>query len=97
MENMKDYHNLEVLKMGSLEAAKLFEPRSMDMVFLDASHEYEDIKADLAAWAPIAKKWLCGHDLYMGGVKRALDEAGIRYRSVGFRFPWCLWYSEVQA
>jgi predicted O-methyltransferase YrrM len=40
LENTKDFKNLEVLKMDSLEAAKQFEPRSVDMIFIDASHEY---------------------------------------------------------
>ena len=96
-ENTKDYNNLEVLKMTSLEAAKTFPPKSIDMVFIDGDHSYTSVKADLEAWAPIAKKWLCGHDLYFleQDVKRALEDLGIKYRSVGFNYPLCMWYSEV--
>jgi hypothetical protein len=94
-ENTKDLKNLEFLKMDSVEAAKKFEPKSIDMVFIDAGHEEENFKADMKAWLPIAKKFICGHDLYFGGVKKVLDELKIKYQSVGFNYPLCLWFAEV--
>ena len=96
-ENTKDCANLELMKMDSVEAAKHFKPRSVDMVFLDAAHEYDNFMPTLKAWLPIAKKFLCGHDLYFGDTKKVLDELGVKYRSVGFNYPLCLWYSEVSA
>jgi hypothetical protein len=46
------------------------------MVFIDGSHEYEDVKRDIMAWKTRMKKTglLCGHDISYPGVKKAVDE-----------------------
>jgi predicted O-methyltransferase YrrM len=64
------------LRMPSLEAAMQFEDNSIDFVFLDASHEYEDIKADIEAWYPKVKPGglFAGHDYEWDGVYRAVSE-----------------------
>jgi hypothetical protein len=70
------------LKITSLEAAKKFKDKSLDFVFIDASHEYEDIKNDIIAWYPKIKEGgvLAGHDFYVEGydwypgVKKAVKE-----------------------
>jgi hypothetical protein len=73
--NVLGLDNVIPLRMTSLEAA-IHAPES-DMVFIDASHKYEDVLADIAAWLPKAKKIICGHD-YMDtkhpGVRKAVDE-----------------------
>jgi SAM-dependent methyltransferase len=47
-----------------------------DMVFIDGSHEYPDVKRDITIWrerlAPGGL--LCGHDASWPGVERALNE-----------------------
>jgi predicted O-methyltransferase YrrM len=52
------------IRMESLKAVDLYEDESLDMVFLDASHRYEDIKNDMIAWYPKVKKGgiFSGHD-----------------------------------
>jgi len=70
------------LKMTSLEAAKKFKDKSLDFVFIDASHEYEDVKNDILAWYPKVKEGgvIAGHDFYIDeydwfpGVKKAVQE-----------------------
>lgn len=65
------------IRMSSLEAVSLYENRSLDFVFIDASHEYDDVKKDIVAWYPKVKKggYLCGHDYTtFDGVRKAVDE-----------------------
>lgn len=70
------------IKLASLDAVKNFEDKSLDFVFIDASHEYEDVKNDIIAWLPKVKEGgiLAGHDYYIGeqdyfpGVKKAVNE-----------------------
>lgn len=69
------------VRLPSVEAAKQFEDNSIDFVFLDASHEYEDIKADIAAWYPKVKPGglFAGHDYSWTGVNKAVTEFSLEY------------------
>jgi hypothetical protein len=79
MANVGHFPNLKVLKMDSTEAAKQFELKSVDFIFVDGDHDFQPFKKDLEAWVPICKKLICGHDLGEGGVTVALAELGINY------------------
>ena len=82
INNMKSLDKYYLpLKLSSLEAAKKFKDNSLDFVFIDASHEYDDVKADILAWFPKVKDGgiIAGHDYYSGhdyfpGVKKAVKE-----------------------
>jgi len=72
MANLGHFSNLMVLKMSSVEAAN--QVGLAEMVFIDAGHEYEEVKEDIEAWTPKATKMLCGHDYQFPGVKKAVME-----------------------
>jgi hypothetical protein len=79
LENMKPVeHVLTIHRMPSVEATRLFKDESLDAVFLDASHKYEDVKADILAWRSKVRKGgiLAGHDYHNGAGKVgvAVDE-----------------------
>ena len=83
LSNMKPVESYYMpLKMKSLDAVSRFGDHSLDFVFIDASHEYEDVKADIIAWLPKIKPGgiLAGHDYYIDdfdyypGVKQAVNE-----------------------
>ena len=83
VDNMKPLENYyKIIKKNSIDAAAQFEDNSLDFVFIDASHEYEDVKKDINAWLPKVKKngILAGHDYYVDeydyfpGVKKAVNE-----------------------
>jgi hypothetical protein len=76
-ENMKPFEGYyNDLKMKSMEAVKLYEDESLDFVFIDASHEYEDVKDDISHWLPKVKKGgiIAGHDYGFPEIKKAVNE-----------------------
>lgn len=78
IEPVSDY--IKVIKSDSVEASFLYEDNSIDFLFVDGSHEYEDVKKDLIVWFPKVKKGgvMAGHD-YTGdwkSVRKAVDEFG---------------------
>lgn len=64
-------------KISSVQAAKKIAPKA-DLVFIDAAHDYDSVKADIEAWEPLVKPGgiLCGHDYadYCPGVVEAVKE-----------------------
>lgn len=68
---------IKPIRMTSLEASKFYPDESVDVVFLDASHKYEDVRDDLFAWYPKVKKGgiFAGHDYpSWTQVVKAVDE-----------------------
>lgn len=83
----KDFQNnmkkaeipLSILKMKSVEAASHFADSSLDFVFIDSSHEYQDTIEEILLWLPKIKSdgLLCGHDYghpHYPGLKKAVKE-----------------------
>lgn len=73
-ENVGDFKNLQVMKMAGAEAVHRFEDNSVDMVFIDGGHTYEEVLTDIKQWLPKAKKMICGHDFLYPDVEKAVTE-----------------------
>lgn len=75
---------LRPIRMHGCYAARLFQEMGVkaDLVFIDAEHTYEAVKADIYAFAPLVKEGglMAGHDYYdpawdpWPGVHQAVDE-----------------------
>lgn len=55
---------LVVMRERSVNAAKVLQPRTAGLVFIDALHTFEAVTEDLVAWTPIVSPggWIAGHD-----------------------------------
>lgn len=62
----------------SKDVVDSFQDESLDVVFIDLTHTYEEVKQDIILWLPKVKKGgiLSGHDYEIGwaGVMKAVDE-----------------------
>lgn len=67
---------IEIIEADSVQAANIFAAEELDGVFIDASHDYESAKTDIAAWKSKIKLGgiFAGHDYDAPGVKKAVDE-----------------------
>jgi hypothetical protein len=63
--------------MTSDEAVQYFKDDSLDFIFIDGLHEYEQVKKDCISFFPKVRKWglFSGHDYtVIPGVHRAVCE-----------------------
>lgn len=84
---------IDVLPGSSVDMAAEVGNGSLAFCFIDAAHDYESAKADIAAWLPKVRKGgiLAGHDFQHEPVKRAVKEAfGKRFKE---SHP--VWFTEV--
>lgn len=64
---------------------------SLDFVFIDADHSYSAVKGDIKLWEAKVKRggYICGHDIDMPDVKRAVVEKRGKDYQTG---PDAIWY-----
>jgi len=89
--NMAQINGIELHthRISTVAASHLFGNGSVDFVWIDASHEYDDVVADIRAWWPKVKVGgvIGGDDLPMDGVKRAVDDI-FPHHEVGSERGW---------
>lgn len=69
----------KVLRMSSMEAAFELAGQRFDLVFIDAEHTYDALRADIEAWRVLVRPggWIGGHDYgkeRFPGVTKCVDE-----------------------
>jgi predicted O-methyltransferase YrrM len=91
-QNTSRFDNVWPLHANSLAAAKIISkgPMRFDLIFIDASHDYESVKADIQAWLPLLAPGgiLCGHDYMRWGVKLAVRQLVPKHRLVPATSIW---------
>lgn len=77
----EELYVVHALRTTSTRAARMFDDRSLDMVFIDAEHTESSVLEDLDAWRPKVKPEgvLSGHDF--GGADPGVEKAVRRHFS----------------
>jgi len=73
---------IKPMVMESLTAANIFRDKSLDLVFIDADHRYQEVKKDIRAWLPKVREGgiISGHDceiqykILTEWARKAIDE-----------------------
>jgi predicted O-methyltransferase YrrM len=79
LERTADIKNIIKVRKTSVEAAKEFEDRHFDAVYIDAEHDPVNVRLDINAWKNKIKidGILCGHDFMLPHIYTILYEEGL--------------------
>ncbi len=71
-------YNAKLVRKSSMEAVRDFKDNSLDFVYIDANHSFDNVMRDIIEWATKVKRGgiVSGHDYENGprvGVKDAVD------------------------
>lgn len=92
-----EFPSIHKFKFESGEGALQFKDRTLDLVYIDANHQYDHIHRDLELWEPKIKipGWIGGHDYcwpYMGVVQAVCE----RYRMPRWVFCDSSWLVRLE-
>jgi predicted O-methyltransferase YrrM len=78
LDNTKKFNNISQIKKTSDESFSYFDDESIDVLYIDGLHTYEQVKKDIINYLPKVKKggFICGHDYHKNwpGVIQAIEE-----------------------
>ena len=79
LENIEPVkHIINPIRKASLDAVSLYKDNSLDFIFIDAAHDYENVLNDIKSWYPKVKLGtgvIAGHDYTWGPeVKKAVHD-----------------------
>jgi predicted O-methyltransferase YrrM len=95
----EDQCRRNLVKRDSIEYASEMQAK-FELIFIDAGHDYESVKADIAAWYPHVRQGgiFCGHDYKhrrFTGVTRAVDEFAAAQGKTLETMPGKVWLVRV--
>jgi predicted O-methyltransferase YrrM len=86
--------NVNLIKNDSLSESKNYPDGFFDVVYIDASHDYESVKKDIETWYSKVKSGgiICGDDYTDGwpGVKKAVNEVFKNKITIVGRQQWMI-------
>lgn len=96
-EVFNKFNNFEHITKPAHEVSKQFEDKSLDLVYIDGNHEYEEVTQDITDWIPKIREGgiICGHDYskyYYPGLieavnKQFLDGVGLLLECFTYSLP----------
>ena len=90
-QKLVEFNPFRIVRLPSVEAAKVFPKHFFDFVYIDADHEREAVRLDIETWYPKVRKGgiLGGHDFSRWGVKPAVEDIfGNDYVAIDFGNVW---------
>lgn len=96
VSNLKPVENIvNLVRLPSIKAAKNYLDGTLDFVFIDAAHDYDNVVADIKTWLPKVKRGgiLAGHDINHQPIKNATADV---LGSVDFILSEDVWYYKVK-
>jgi hypothetical protein len=94
-DRLSPWPKVEILRLASKEAFPILNP--VDLIFLDGSHEYEDVKWECENYSKLVKPGgvLSGHDYNIfEGVNKAVDEFAGKVGKEVKQLNGNIWYME---
>jgi hypothetical protein len=84
---------IDLITLPSTTAAQIVSDNSLDFIFIDTNHSYENVLSDIRAWTPKVKKGglITGHDYnepHCPGVAQAVNEV---FSLVNTAPDWVWW------
>lgn len=75
-ERSANFTNIIKIKKSSLDACATFENHYFDMIYIDGSHSYQDVKNDITHWKEKIKPGglISGHDYSIISVNKAISD-----------------------
>lgn len=90
-------HKIIPIRMSSVEAAKHLSNVVPDLIYIDASHEFEAVYQDLTVWFPYVKGHgiLCGDDWGFPEVRQAVEKFAAEHNlTIEVKAPFWCFYEE---
>lgn len=79
LERTSNIQNIVKVKKTSVDASKDFEDSSLDLVYIDAEHDYDNVNTDVSTWKHKVKNGgiLSGHDWTLPHIFTILNEQNL--------------------
>jgi len=98
IERTKPY-NCEILRGYSLDVVKKFDDGSLDFVYIDANHDFDNVTNDITAWSKKVRRGgiIAGHDYRRSKERNPNDTVDAVNAYVGSHKiqPWFVWLGDT--
>lgn len=96
-----DYPAVKLIKGYSMDVVKTIEDKSLDFVFIDGNHDFQNVTNDIVEWSKKVKKGgiISGHDFRRtkgGAVNDTVDVVNAYTYAKGIN-PWFTWRGDKAA